>query len=100
MGPPRAGTSYAGLAALNELARIDAYSHLQVPTPAAYDMYEDLRAIWDASTYAGGHAGDAAAWAEKDLLAEMVTAAWAEPVFMLNDWSESVPTDFFLKHFY
>jgi hypothetical protein len=99
-GPPRVGTTYAAIAALNELGRIPAYNHQHAEIRAAYDVYTDLRQIFDASTYAQGHASDGAAWAERDQIEQEVAALWDCSFFVLNDWSDTVPVKFFMKHFY
>ena len=99
-GPPRVGTTYAGYAALTEMGRLPAYAGGEAQIRACFDVYEDLRSIWDASTYSRGNASDSAGWDYRDQIDAEVTALWAVPVFMLNDWSETVPVEFFTKHFH
>ena len=99
-GPPRVGTSYASIAALNELGRLPVYAGEEAQIRACFDVYEDLRAVWDESTFARGHASDNAAWEYRDQIDAEVTALWAWPVFVLNDWTDTVPAEFWMKHFY
>jgi hypothetical protein len=100
MGGPRSGTTYAGYAALTELGRLPGYAKQIAAVIAVRDLYEDLCKVWDASSFAR-HEGSAAAWADRDQIENEVNDTWElAPAILLNDWSDSVPVEFFMRHIY
>jgi hypothetical protein len=96
-GAPRIGTSYAGYAALYELGRLSDYAGQRATVIVAFDMYSDLRRLWDADSYARS-SGNNAAWEVRDQIEAEVTFAWDSLAVMLDDWNTTtVPVEFFMK---
>lgn len=99
-GKPRAGTSFAARAALNQLARIPKYNHTSAQVLDAYGAYQSLRKIWDTSSLMRGNTSDAALFSELTSLEDEVEWEWGQNVLLLDDWNDTVPADFFMRHFY
>ena len=91
---PREGSSYAALAAVRELRHVERYQGGSFFAMTAYHAYTDLRSLWDADK------SDAPSFAEWASLDAEVHSNWSHNVLILDDWDDTVPTDFFMKHFY
>lgn len=99
-GAPRAGTSFAARAALNQLGKIPKYNHQDAYVLDTYGAYQSLRKIWDTNHLMRGNTSDAGLVSEVFELEDEVEWEWGQNVLLLDDWNDTVPVDFFLKHFY
>lgn len=93
---PRGGSSHAAFAAMWELGKLPAYKNGGCLVMDAYGAYQDLHSLWDSNR----HKDDAPSFAEWSSLDAEIDANWKRSVILLNDWMDTVPIDFFAKHFY
>ena len=94
-GPARSGTSYAAKAALRQLLKtVERYQGIEAFILPAHAAYEDLRALWDSDK------SDAPSFAEWASLDAEIDGDWNRSILLVDDWNETVPTDFVMRHFY